>query len=182
MIGPDGPNLQEMADLRQLDLPEYDLDHFHTPQPSMYNWVLPDYADNLYSQHTQDAWTPLRASTLSGGCPQASLLDANYGLNKTHYTTAPSESGSHLMSSNSDSGYGSTKGPLQHTGDSLSSPRSSFKEHAFVEQGITEESHMGSLVGVPAYINDGVVEHQVRCSKKGCPWIGKCPSDKRYVV
>lgn len=184
MIGPDGPSLQEMADLRldylRLELPEYDLDHFHTPQASLSNWPLPDYADNLYSQHAQDAWTPLRASTLSGGCPQASLLDANYGLHKTQYNTAPSESGSHFMSNHSDSGYGSTNGALQHT-DSLSSPRSSFKEHAFAEQAIAEESPMGSLAGLPAYLKDGAAEHQVRCSHKGCIWVGKCPSDKRYV-
>ncbi|KAJ6145251.1 hypothetical protein N7470_009146 [Penicillium chermesinum] len=176
MVG-HGCNAQEIPDYRLLALDDLDLDQF---SPTDFcQWPLSDCADNLYSQHSQDAWTPLRLSTAPTGCQQSLLPDTNFGLYKTQYA-APSESGSHYMSNFSDSGYASTNGApsLSHTVDSYSSPRMNFRDHALHDSMIIDQVPMASVPGLAGDLRDSS-ETSVRCTHPGCGWTGKCPSDKR---
>lgn len=136
----------------------------------------------------QDAWNPL----LAAGVPRSStgshmpLPDADCAFPKPHYRT-PSEAGSQYMGSlhSADSGYGSNSGA--HSGvpssyvDSLSSPQTGAKEHAFAEpMPFFDHSRMAGP-GFAQHFNESLFDASVKCDHPACSWIGKCPSDKRYV-
>lgn len=134
----------------------------------------------------QDAWSPLQVT----GVPNSSSVshmsvpamgDPECGFSKPLYST-PSESGSQYMGSfySADSGYGTHSVVLSSYGvDSMSSPQIAAQEHAYGETlAIFDRSHVG--IGPvfdypPSYSHDAAV----KCDHPTCPWVGKCPSDKR---
>lgn len=174
-------------------------------QPAFLNqWSSTDPQDFYYAHYPssrlmgdQDAWNPLQVT----GVPNPSSMsymnvsapgDPDCGFPKPHYST-PSESGSQCMGSfhSADSGYGSTCCathsviPSSYGMDVMSSPPIAAKDHGFGEPvALCDQAYVGSGSVFskgndysPSYSPDG----SVKCDHPSCSWVGKCPSDKRYL-
>ena len=163
-------------------------------------------SDLYYSQYAhsrligdQDAWNPLLAT----GVPAASSIshlnmsvqmpDQDCCLSQHHYSE-PSENGSQNIDSyhSADSGYGGTSCATQsvvassYSVDS-SSPHVDRTENMSTESGaffgyskygsVSGSSYTSEFTGSPSQL----VDTSMRCDHPSCKWVGKCPSDKRYI-
>lgn len=147
----------------------------------------PNYSASCFASD-QDAWSPLQVT----GVPNPSSVshtsvpamgDPECGFSKPIYGT-PSESGSQYMGSlySADSGYGTHSVMRSSYGvDSISSPQIAAQEHGYDETlAMFDRSHVGTA---PVFDYSPLYSHDaaVKCDHPTCSWVGKCPSDKRYV-
>lgn len=157
--------------------------------------------DLYYSSYTaakmganQDSWNPL----LAAGLPRETSIphfqmpavgDPDFAFTESQHT-APSESGSQYLSSlHSDSGYASTDGaahsvvPSTFGADSLSSPQMDANEHLYGSMMPPfGTSHAPAEAVATQNCATLPFEDSVKCSHPTCSWVGKCPSDKRYIM
>ncbi|KAJ5782227.1 hypothetical protein N7457_004001 [Penicillium paradoxum] len=151
-----------------------------------------------YTHHTRltsghDVWNPL----LITGVPPTSISHMNMPpqipdqeCGFSHHYSDPSDTGSQFMDNyhSADSGYEGTSCATQSVvassyGVDSFSPRTVPKDNISAEPRTSfDHPHYGSgspytsdFVGSPSQSNDG----SMRCDHASCPWIGKCPSDKR---
>lgn len=170
--------------------------------PFVNHWPCTDAQDFYYAEYPSsrltaggDAWNPLQVT----GVPNPSSMshmsvppigDPDCGFSEHHYNT-PSESGSQYMSSYSaDSGYGSNSCATNSVvassyGDSMSSPQIGSKDHGFGESAaLIEPSCIGNRLPFAHDLIDSSshpFDSTVKCDHPPCTWVGKCPSDKRYI-
>jgi hypothetical protein len=136
-----------------------------------------------YSRGDQDAWNPL----LVTGVPTSTV---SHTMNMTvpdeycyshHRYSEPSENGSQYIENfnSADSGYGGTSCATQSVVASNypdSSPAKDMADGACDTHLASGSSYTSDFVGSPS-----MLDVSVRCDHQSCPWVGKCPSDKRYV-
>jgi hypothetical protein len=173
------------------------LDPAHTDPSFMSQWS--SISRGLYYPHnasSQDAWNPL----LVTGVPTmpnshmnipAQIPDQDCCFSQYHYSE-PSENGSQYIDSyhSADSGYGGTSCAAQSVvassyGVDLSSPQIGVNNTSAESEVLFDHLHYGSgssytseFVSSPSQLIDG----SMRCDHGSCSWVGKCPSDKRYVI
>lgn len=209
MVGHDGSH-PDLSDFRPsglamdpasnplLDLhlgPDLALDA-HSHPAFMTQWSSSDPQDFYYPHYPsrlandQDAWNPVQVT----GVPHSSSMshmnappvgDQDCAFPKPHYST-PSESGSQYMGSfhSADSGYGShSVVASSYPVDSTSSPQIGAKEHSFGEPvAYLDQPHVGAgSVFTSDFGEPQSFDTVVKCDHPACSWMGKCPSDKRYV-
>jgi hypothetical protein len=150
---------------------------------------LNQWSSNPYYSYSrtgdQDAWNPL----LVTGVPTSSSSHMNMpvpdqdGCYSQHHYSEPSENGSQYVDNyhSADSGYGGTSCATQSVVASNygaeSSPQKDVSEAAFDAHFGSGSSYTSEFIGSPSML-DG----SVRCDHPSCSWVGKCPSDKRYVL
>lgn len=209
MVGPDASHHSDLSDIRPSGLALGDsasnpLLELHLAsleaqnQPALMNQWFSEPQDFYYPNYPsrltgdQDAWNPLQVT----GVPNPSSMshmkvsavgDPDCGFSKPHYRT-PSESGSQYMGSlhSADSGYGSTSCATNSIGtsygmDSRSSPHIGTKEYGFGDSvAMFDQPHLGTgSVFSGDFDYSGSLDGSVKCDHPSCPWVGKCPSDKR---
>lgn len=167
------------------------MNHWSSSEPQVFYY--PHYPSSRLTSD-QDAWNPLQVT----GVPDSSsvfhmeisaLGNQDYGFSKPCYDT-PSENGSQYVESyhSADSGYGGTSCASQSVVtssygiDSMSSPHIPPRGRGLGESTpIVERSQAGSGP-VFSYSPSQSLEGSVKCDHPSCSWVGKCPSDKRYIV
>lgn len=185
---------------RQLD----SLDYAHNDPSFLSQWPS-NPRDLYYSQYThsrltsgQDAWNPL----LVTGVPTTSsnshmnmpsqMPDQDCCFSQRHYSE-PSENGSQYIDNyhSADSGYDGTSCAAQSVvassyGVDSSSPQIGLIENMSVESGaLFDHSKYGSGSSYTSEFMTSptqFIEGSMRCDHASCSWVGKCPSDKRYVI
>lgn len=138
----------------------------------------PEYTPYHVSRRVcdQDAWNPL----LVTGVPSNPATTLSLQPIPVKYSTcpqsAPSESGSVLNAfKSSDSGYGTQSCATRsarnssHAVDSSCSPQQ------------TSHHELESVEDVNSSPAQGRGEESIKCDYPNCKWIGKCPSDKKFV-
>jgi len=164
-----------------IDLQVGSLDHSHS--------FLNQWSSSPYYSYSrtgdQDAWNPLLVTgvpTSSFSHMNMSVPDQDYCYSQRNYSE-PSENGSQYVDNfhSADSGYEGTSCATQSVVASNygaeSSPHKDVSEAAFDPHFGSGSSYTSEFVGSPSML-DG----SIRCNHPSCSWVGKCPSDKRYVV
>lgn len=190
-------HLNTVTDLGSLEAQHSSTQSFLNPWSSStdsQNYYYPNYTSRMTS--AQDAWNPLQVTGVPNPPPSTGMHhlnvspgggDAENPFHKPHYRT-PSDSGSQYMGSlmSGDSGYGSNHGAAQSVVASSygidSSPHLSAKEHGFGEAlALYDRAQMGSGQMFARDTGDAasLSFEPVKCDHPSCPWVGKCPSDKR---
>lgn len=169
----------------------------HHDQSFLGPWSSSTESQNFYYPYParltagQDAWNPLQVTGVPPSQPSMShLTDDYHAFRKPHYRT-PSDSGSQYMGSliSGDSGYVSNTGAPQSVAYGMdSSPHMSSKENGstmFSEAlAMYDQPQMGSGNIFMKNLGDcaSISTESVKCEHPACSWVGKCPSDKRYVT
>lgn len=207
----DGPNLAhpdltEASGLTfgesLLDLPDLSLDA--SQQPFLNNPWSPEPHDLYFSHYTtarlgnQDAWNPLQVTGVPATAASHMHLPGAVGdphchFSKTHYRT-PSECGSQYMGSfhSSDSGYGGSAGCATQSvvtssyGLDVTSPQTGSHDHVYADSALFDQTATtyGPESTFSVDVDESpsqVHEDSIKCDHPSCSWVGKCPSDKKYV-
>lgn len=136
----------------------------------------------FYSRNDQDAWNPLMLT----GVPAASIAHMNVPVPADycyshHPYSEPSENGSQHLDSytSADSGYGGTSCATQSVVASNYADSSPPQER---EEGICDFQFTSGSPSTSEFVESpSMLDGSIRCDHHSCPWVGKCPSDKRYV-
>lgn len=179
-------HLPDFASLETQSQPIFSNQWSSSSEPQKFYY--PNYSSSRLASD-QDAWSPLQVT----GVPNSSTVshmnisamgDPDCGFVKPHYST-PSESGSQYMGSfhSADSGYGTHSVVTSSYGvDSMSSPQIAAQEHGFGETlAVFDRSHVGTGPFFD-YSSSYSLDTAVKCDHPTCSWVGKCPSDKRYIT
>lgn len=154
-----------------------------------------DYSNYFNARYLreQDPWSMLRASgtpvnvTFSTRAGPVQRMGGFPTKSSTGHYSAPSESESHGVHS-SDSGYSTQRSiTASYAVDATCSPHFETQKYQqnenMVPLDVGSTSHGEAMDLTERPETPSILCHEtIKCDYPGCPWTGKCPSDKRYDV